>query len=89
MMTGAYAMGAPWLRFAQGCGPRPEERPHHPAVAWLAWMTGGPGRHAHPFADWNLHNGPGPFGPGDIVEIEIEGIGILRNRAVAKSAPAV
>ena len=31
---------------------------------------------------------PGPFAAGDVIEVEIEGIGILRNRAIAKPASA-
>ena len=63
MMTGTYAMGAPWLQFAQSCGPESEGGPDRLREAWFTLMTGGRGRRQHPFAHWNMHSGPAPFMP--------------------------
>ena len=63
MMTGTYAMGAPWLQFAQRCGSKAEDGPTNLAEAWRTLMTGGQGRRQHLFAAWNMHNGPGQFMP--------------------------
>jgi DNA-binding PadR family transcriptional regulator len=56
-MTGAHAMGAPWLRFAGRCGPEGS------LSDWLAKMAG----HSEPrgqqaFGNWGMFGGP-PFGP--------------------------
>jgi DNA-binding PadR family transcriptional regulator len=61
-MGGAYAMGAPWLRFASSCGP---ERSH--LSDWLANMTGSRGpRGQEAFRQWGGFGGTpfGPWGPG-------------------------
>ena len=63
MMTGTYAMGAHWLQFGQRCGSNAESGPDSLAEAVLTLMTGGHGRRQHPFAAWNMDNGPGPFMP--------------------------
>ncbi len=54
-MTQAFAMGAPWLRATQPCGPGA------PLAQWLAAMTGKRGHHG-----WTPHRwgGMGPGGPG-------------------------
>ena len=62
-MTGTYAMGAPWLQFAQLCSPESEGGPDRLREAWFTLMTGGRGRRQHPFAHWNMHTGPAPFMP--------------------------
>jgi DNA-binding PadR family transcriptional regulator len=61
-MGGAYAMGAPWLRFASSCG---QERSH--LSDWLANMTGSRGpRGQETFRQWGGFGGApfGPWGPG-------------------------
>ena len=58
MMTGTYAMGAPWLQFGQRCGSNAENGPDKLAEAILTLMTSGHGRRQHPFAAWNMDNGP-------------------------------
>ena len=67
-MTGAYAMGAPWARFAGRCGPE-----WGALSDWLAKMTGHPKmtghggpRGQHPFGQWGMFGGApsgAPFGP--------------------------
>ena len=65
-MTGAYAMGAPWARFAGRCSPE-----WSALSDWLAKMTGHPtGHHGsrgqHPFGQWGMFGDPpsgAPFGP--------------------------
>ena len=59
-MTGAYAMGAPWARFAGRCGPE-----WSALSDWLAKMTGHPkmtGHHGsrgqHPFGQWGMFGAP-------------------------------
>ena len=58
-MGGAYAMGAPWLRFAGRCNPEWG----HELSDWLAKMAGS---HEHrgqqAFGHWGVFGGPG-FGP--------------------------
>jgi DNA-binding PadR family transcriptional regulator len=61
IMTGTYAMGAPWAAFAGAhCGPAFT----HQLRGWLAAMTG---RHAfrgvHGFGPLGGFAGPSPFGP--------------------------
>lgn len=58
-MVGAYAMGAPWHRFAGACGP---EWTH--LSDWLAKMTGSRGpRSQQGFGQWGGGFGGAPFGP--------------------------
>jgi DNA-binding PadR family transcriptional regulator len=61
-MGGAYAMGAPWLRFAGRCNPEWGRDLND----WLAKMTGHSGHHGprghHPYGQWGMFAGP-PFGP--------------------------
>ncbi len=58
-MSGTFAMGAPWLRFAPGCGGRDRSQ----AAEWWAAMTGHGGRRsAHGFGAWGGFGGP-PFAP--------------------------
>ena len=58
-MGGAYAMGAPWHRFAGACGP---EWAH--LDNWLAKMAGSRGpRSQQGFGQWGGGFGGTPFGP--------------------------
>jgi hypothetical protein len=58
-MGGAYAMGAPWHRFAGACGP---EWSH--LSDWLAKMTASRGpRSQQGFGQWGGGFGGAPFGP--------------------------
>src|SRR6187200_3002785 len=57
-MGGAYAMGAPWLRFASACGPEWRQ-----LSDWLAKMSGSGGpRGQQGFGQWAGFGGA-PFGP--------------------------
>jgi DNA-binding PadR family transcriptional regulator len=57
-MGGAYAMGAPWLRFAGRCNPEWND-----LSDWLAKMTGFRGHSGQqPFGHWGMFGGA-PFGP--------------------------
>jgi DNA-binding PadR family transcriptional regulator len=59
-MGGAYAMGAPWLRFAARCNPEWS----NDLSDWLAKMTGHRSHHRaqQPFGQWGMFGGT-PFGP--------------------------
>jgi DNA-binding PadR family transcriptional regulator len=58
-MTGAYAMGAPWLGFAHMCGGARRE-----ARDWFAKMAEAKSRHGQQaFGHWGLWGGPPPFPP--------------------------
>ena len=59
MMTGAYAMGAPWLGFAHMCGGSMRE-----AKEWFAKMAEAKSQRAQQaFGHWGLWGGPPPFPP--------------------------
>src|SRR6476659_4465728 len=60
-MTGGYAVGAPWLQFAQCCGSKGGCGSLVEGV--VCWMTGGHRRRDQPFAAWNTYHGPAPFMP--------------------------
>jgi DNA-binding PadR family transcriptional regulator len=56
-MTGAYAMGAPWLGFAHMCGGT-----RHEARDWFAKMAEAKSRRGQQaFGHWGLWGGPPPF----------------------------
>jgi DNA-binding PadR family transcriptional regulator len=58
-MTGAYAMGAPWLGFAHMCGGGRRE-----AKEWFAKMAEAKSRAGQQaFGHWGLWGGPPPFPP--------------------------
>jgi len=58
-MGGAYALGAPWLRFASRCNPEWS----NDLSDWFAKMTGSRGhRSQQPFGNWGMF-GSAPFGP--------------------------
>ncbi len=57
-MTGTYAMGAPWLRFASECGPGARKD----LGEFIAWMTGTrTKRGPSPWGQWTMFGGPAPF----------------------------
>ena len=59
-MTGTYAMGEPWLRFAADCGPGARKD----LGDFLAWMTGTrTNRGQSPWGPWTMFGGPAPFRP--------------------------
>ncbi len=63
-MTGTYAIGAPWLRFAHWCDTEARRGESSAGPEWLAQMTGARSRRAqHPFANWGMLGGPPPFLP--------------------------
>jgi DNA-binding PadR family transcriptional regulator len=68
-MTGTYAMGPPWLRFASECGPGAKKD----LGEFLAWMTGAKTKRAQSSSSWGpwaMFGGSAPFrqwgegGPG-------------------------
>jgi DNA-binding PadR family transcriptional regulator len=59
-MTGTYAMGAPWLRFASECGPGARKD----LGEFLAWMTGAKTRRGQSsWEKWAMFGGSAPFKP--------------------------
>ena len=59
-MTGTYAMGEPWLRFAADCGPGARKD----LGDFLAWMTGTrTNRGQSRWGPWTMFGGPAPFRP--------------------------
>ena len=59
-MTGTYALGEPWLRFAADCGPGARKD----LGDFLAWMTGTrTNRGQSPWGPWTMFGGPAPFRP--------------------------
>jgi DNA-binding PadR family transcriptional regulator len=60
-MTGTYAMGAPWLRFASDCGPGALKKD---LGDFVAWMTGAKiKRSQSPWGQWAMFGGSAPFRP--------------------------